>query len=146
MADLARTALAALLVLVLLAACAPAARPGSLQPTLAMQDHEGFAVAVQNGIPVPTFDRQPRRQIDLGGPWRVQRAQMSADLSLTERSASLEAILREADDRQATDYDDSHWAQLDVPGALNLPPNGDEIGGWYRRSFYVSQTWEGLAA
>lgn len=143
---MARVALAALLVLVPLAACAPAARPGSLEPTLVMEDHEGFAVAAQNGIPVPTFDRQPRRQIDLGGPWRVQRARLSADLSLTDRSASLEAILREADGRQAADHDDSHWAQLDVPGALNRPPYGDEIGGWYRRSFYVSSTWEGLAA
>jgi beta-glucuronidase len=141
-----RAALAALLVLVPLSACAPAARPGSLQPTLVMEDHEGFAVAAQNGIPVPTFDRQPRRQIDLGGTWRVQRARLSADLSLTDRSASLDAILQEAGGRQAAAYDDSRWAALDVPGALNLPPDGDEIGGWYRRSFYVSGTWEGLAA
>jgi beta-glucuronidase len=111
-----------------------------------MEDHDGFAVAVQNGIPVPTFDRQPRRQIDLGGRWRVQRAQLSADLSLTDRSASLEAIVREADGRHAVDFDDSRWTGLDVPGALNRPPDGEEIGGWYRRSFYVSGTWDGLAA
>ena len=63
---------------------------------LVMEEREGFGVAVQNGIPVPTFDRQARREIDLSGRWRVQRLRLSADLSLTDRDASLEDILREA--------------------------------------------------
>ena len=128
------------------ASCAPAARPGSLAPTLEMDDRGGVPVAIQNGIPVPTFDRQARRQIELSGPWRVQRAELDADLSLTDRAASLDAILREADGRERPDYDDRMWAELEVPGALNTPPDGDAIGGWYRRSFYVPATWQGEAA
>ena len=46
---------------------------------------------------------QARRQIDLSGPWRVQRAELDADLSLTDRDASLDGILREADLRNVTD-------------------------------------------
>jgi beta-glucuronidase len=142
----ARRAAAALIALAVAAAgCAPAARPGSLAPTLTVGDVDGSDVAFQNGIPVPTFDRQARRQIDLSGPWRVQRAEMDADLSLTARDASLDGILREANGREQPDHDDQGWIELDVPGALNRPPDGDEIGGWYRRSFSVSSTWEGLA-
>jgi hypothetical protein len=110
-----------------------------------MEDLAGSEVAVQNGIPVPTFDRQARRQIELSGSWRVQRSQMDAGLSLTDRAASLEGLLLEADGRERPEYDDRGWIDLEVPGALNLPPDGEEIGGWYRRDFYVSSTWEGLA-
>jgi beta-glucuronidase len=143
---LARRAAATLITLALAAVgCAPAARPGSLAPTLTMSDLGGVDVAVQNGIPVPTFDRQARPHIDLSGPWRVQRAELDADLSLTDRAASLDGILREADGRERPDYDDQGWIELEVPGALNAPPDGDEIGGWYRRSFSVSSAWQGLA-
>ena len=142
----ARRAAAGLIALALGAAgCAPAPRAGSLAPTLVMADVGGSNVAVQNGIPVPTFDRQARRQIDLSGHWRVQRAELDADLSLTDRDASLEGILREADGRNLPDYDDRAWVEIEVPGAMNTPPDGDEIGGWYRRTFFVSSTWAGLA-
>ncbi len=100
---------------------------------------------MQNGIPVPTFERQARRQLELGGAWRVQRVDLSDELSLTDRSQSLDGIVAEAGGREQPDYDDASWGELEVPGTLNRPPDGDETDGWYRRSFYVSQRWQGLA-
>ena len=67
------TLLGALLVTLAIPACAPAPRPGSLAPTLAMIETAGGAlVAMQNGMPVPTFDPQPGRAMSLDGRWRVQ--------------------------------------------------------------------------
>jgi beta-glucuronidase len=129
-----------------LAGCAPAARPGSLPATLTMADVGGAPVAVQNGIPVPTFEAQARRRVDLSGPWRVERAQLDSNLSLTDRDRSLEAIVAEAGGREAPAYDDGGWGLEEVPGALNLPPDDGEVSGWYRRSFYVPRTWEGASA
>lgn len=111
-----------------------------------MEEHAGAEVAIQNGIPVPTFDRQLRRQIELAGPWRVQRTDVSTELSLTAREASLEEIVAEAAGREQPVFDDSAWGELDVPGSLNMPPDGDEIDGWYRRDFFVPDGWEGLGA
>ncbi|HSM38830.1 MAG TPA: glycoside hydrolase family 2 TIM barrel-domain containing protein [Candidatus Limnocylindrales bacterium] len=129
-----------------LAGCAPVAHPGSLPATLQMQDVAGQSVAMQNGIPVPTFDRQARRQLELSGTWRVQLARLSAELSLTDRGQALDAIVAEAGGREQLGYNDAGWAETRVPGALNRPPAGTEIGGWYRRSFYVSTTWRGMAS
>lgn len=138
--------LAATLLITALAACVPAAHPGSLPATLQLAEVGGLSVAMQNGIPVPTFDRQARRQIELSGSWRAQPARLDHDLSLTDRRHALDAIVAEAGGRQQPGYDDGGWAETPVPGALNHPPAGDEIGGWYRRSFYVSSTWSGMAA
>lgn len=90
--DTARPVVAAAIVLVvmlpLVVACTPSARPGSLQPTLTTEDHGGVRIAMQNGIPVPTFEPQERRQIRLNGEWRVQTVPLSTDLSLTDRATS----------------------------------------------------------
>jgi len=136
---------AVLLATACLTACAPAAHPGSLPATLSMGEAGGLQVAVQNGIPVPTFERQQRRQLELSGTWRVQRLDLSDDLSLTDRAQSLDGILAEAAGREQPGYDDAGWGEIQVPGALNQPPDGDEIDGWYRRSAYVSARWAGLA-
>lgn len=53
---------AALLAAGALAGCAPAIDPGTLAPTLTVEDRADGSVAVQNGIPVPSFEWQPRRR------------------------------------------------------------------------------------
>ncbi len=110
-----------------------------------MEQPGGLPVAMQNGIPVPTFERQARRQLELSGTWRVQRVDLSDELSLTDRSQSLGAIVAEAGGREQPAYDDASWGELEVPGTLNRPPDGDETDGWYRRSIYVSRRWQGMA-
>ena len=54
-----------------LASCVPAREPGTLAPTLEMREVNGRSVAMQNGIPVPTHDWQPRPRIELDGSWRL---------------------------------------------------------------------------
>ncbi|HET6381568.1 MAG TPA: glycoside hydrolase family 2 TIM barrel-domain containing protein [candidate division Zixibacteria bacterium] len=137
--------LAALLLITPLAACVPRGTRGSLAPTLELRDVGGARVAFQNGIPVPTFDPQPRPRIPLIGRWRVDRERFRSDLSLTARPQALEAILAEAEGREQPDYDDGDWEQLTVPGTLNPAPQR-EIGAWYRRTFYVPDAWTGGVA
>jgi beta-glucuronidase len=128
-----------------LVACAPAVHAGSLPPTLQMQEVDGGSVAIQNGIPVPTFEYQPRPRIDLGGDWKVEREQFDADLSLTDRSDALDRIVELARGRERPGFDDSSWQRLAVPGTLNPPPDARQVGAWYRRGFDVPDAWAGLA-
>jgi beta-galactosidase len=125
----------------MLGGCLPAARAGSLPATLSMVEVPGGSVAVQNGIAVPTFDAQPRDRIDLSGAWRVEPQVLDSDLSLTDRGSALDGIEAEAAGRQLQDFDDGAWDVTSVPGTLNPPPKGVEIGGWYRRAFTVPDSW-----
>ena len=104
------------LLAVMLNGCLPAGTAGTLAPTLAMMDVAGLEVAMQNGIPVPTFDWQPRPRIDLDGAWRVQRAELDPELTMTARDASLAAIEDEAGERYLPGFDDAAWESITVPG------------------------------
>ncbi len=128
-----------------LVACAPEPQPGSLPPTLSLQDATGGTVAMQNGIPVPTFDWQPRARLNLDGTWQVETAAFDADLSLTDRDEALPTIVDQADGRTEPGYDAAGWRQMEVPGTLNPPPHRIEVGGWYRRAFSAPQRWAGQA-
>ena len=122
-------------------ACVPAADAGTLPPTLSIASVRGGDVAMQNGMPVPTFAFQPRSRVDLDGEWRVERRDFDTDLSLTQRSASLDRIVAEAAGRAQPGYDDSAWQVVPVPGELNPPPDRTETGGWYRRSIRLPGPW-----
>ncbi|MGH2428975.1 MAG: glycoside hydrolase family 2 protein [Candidatus Limnocylindria bacterium] len=126
-------------------ACAPRIEPGSLPPTLVMATAEGRGLALQNGIPVPTFEWQPRPRIELDGGWRVDPQPLDADLSLTERARALGLIEAEGEGRHAANHPDESWARIEVPGTHNPPPDGREIGAWYRRAFTVPRSWTGQA-
>jgi beta-galactosidase len=126
------------------AACLPVIRSGSLPPTLTVDS--GSGVAVQNGMPVPTFEFQPRPRIDLTGRWRVERMELDNELSLTDRESALSAIEEDGGGRHLPDYDDAGWERIAVPGTLNAPPDEPEIGGWYRRTFNVPARWIGRVA
>lgn len=132
-----------LIPVVALGACLPAAQPATLKPTLAIIDAEGHSVAMQNGLPVPSFDWQPRPRLDLDGVWRVERTPLDADLTMTDRGSSLAAIEVEAQGRHAEGYDDAGWSRLRVPGTMNPPPDGEEGGAWYRRRFEAPSSWSG---
>ena len=137
------TAAAIIVAAATIVGCLPASTVATLAPTLTIEDAGGVAIAVQNGIPVPTFDWQPRPRIDLAGAWRVERATLDPELTLGSRDASLEAIEAEAAGRQLPEHDDAGWEQLAVPGTLNEPPDGDEGGAWYRHRFAVPADWGG---
>jgi hypothetical protein len=135
---------AALLVLIgTLAACLPSGTPGSLAPTLGIEDMDGLEVATQNGIPVPGFGWQPRPRIELDGAWHVERAALDERLTMGDRADGATALEAEADGRQGVAYDHGAWERLEVPGTTNPPPDGEEGGAWYRRSFEVPASWAG---
>jgi beta-galactosidase/beta-glucuronidase len=138
---IARLALAALAVV--LNGCVPATDAGTIQPTLSMVGVRGGQIALQNGIPVPTFAYQPRDRIELDGRWRVERRDFDSDVSLTPRTASLPRIVADAAGREKPEFDDAAWTTVDVPGELNPPPDRTETGGWYRRAFDLPGDWAG---
>lgn len=139
-----RASLAAGLALLLapaLAGCIPRTTVGSLGPSLRFVDTAGGRVPVEHGIVVPTFEVQPRPRIDLDGPWRVETRSLDDDLSLTDRSASLRPIVREAAGREDVAFDDSAWTTLPVPGTISPPPRAAVTGAWYRRHVTVPAEW-----
>ena len=135
------TALASVLFAATISGCLPLGSIGTLSPTLTIADEGGAAVPMQNGMPVPTFGWQPRPRIDLDGEWRVERMPLDEALTMASRETGLPAIEEEADGRQSPDHDDAGWDPLAVPGTLNQPPDGEEGGAWYRRSFAVPRSW-----
>lgn len=137
---------AALLLLPLLtAACAPSGSIATLRPTLRLQKVNGTWIGFQNGLPVPTFDPQPRLRLDLGGAWRVDQRELDTDLTLTDRARSLSRIVQAAGGRQDPGFDDSGWPTETLPGAARPPQRAQTGSGWYRRSFTVPPDWTGLA-
>ena len=80
-----------LLLLLLGSACTvvPSGGKANLHSTLTLEDEPGGVVAFQSGQPVPAFDRQPREQVDLDGPWRFEAASVDTSRSLTDRKDSL---------------------------------------------------------
>ncbi len=144
----AATLVLCLAVLLLGAACSlvPSAGSADLKPNLSFQDEPGGPVAFETGQPVPTFDRQPRLQLDLDGPWRFDAQALDTSLSLTDRKSSLPRITSDMGDRGARVFDDSQWPALDVPGTFNPPPNRSATGGYYRRDFVVPASWTGKYA
>ena len=139
---------AALMMLVAagtLAGCLPSGPAGTLPPTLSVDDVDGRQVAFQNGIPVPSFDWQPRPRIDLVDGWRVKIAPLDPELTMRDRTVSLADLEAEAAGRQLPDHDDAAWTPIDVPGTTNPPPSSPESGSWYRIRFDVPLDWSGRA-
>jgi beta-glucuronidase len=128
-----------------LVACVPSASSGTLPPTLTIEEAGGLPVAMQNGIPVPTFDWQPRPRIDLDGVWRVERVDMDEELTMGDRQSTLASIEAAAGGRHRPDHPDHGWRTLAVPGTTNPPPDGEEGGAWYRRRVDVPADWAGRA-
>ncbi|MBW3613601.1 MAG: beta galactosidase jelly roll domain-containing protein, partial [Chloroflexi bacterium] len=136
---------AMLAVAVMVTGCLPAATVGDLAPTLSLDERAGVAVAMQNGIPVPSFGWQPRARIELDGLWQVERVALDPDLTMGDRDETLAAIEDEASGRHRADHPDEAWERLGVPGTTNSPPDGEEVGAWYRRAFTVPADWAGQA-
>ena len=117
-----------------------------LRPTLAFRDVSGGPVAFESGQPVPTFDRQPRMQIDLDGKWRYEPQPLDTELSLSDRRTSLGALTAELGNRAGAEYDDAEWPGIDVPGTFNPPPDRETRGAYYRLQFFVPPVWAGSFA
>ena len=133
------------------------AQTATLAPTFSLPNpiSGGLNIPYQNGIPVPTFEKQSTRlTIDLAGVWKKQRFAANHNLSLSKRdSAGIAAVETEAAGRQLSNFDDSGWQTKNLPGVENAlteatAPNGlyPEIyndGIWYRRTFDVDASNNG---
>ena len=130
---------------------------GNLAPTLYFKNElvQGGAttpVAWQSGLPVPSFDPQNRKRINLAGTWKKMRVDVDPCLSLTPRNPSgLSLLEAESGGKQLPTYDDSSWATKELPMVENEMPKipGDihgpekyEAGVWYRRQFFVPDDWK----
>jgi beta-glucuronidase len=103
-------------------------------------------VAFESGQPVPTFDRQPRTEVDLDGAWRFDPQKVDTSLSLLDRKSSIRDLTAELGPRAGLLYDDTGWSAIDVPGTFNPPPDHRITGGYYRREFFVPLEWGGKFA
>ena len=125
------------------------AQTATLEPTLSLIDIAGVKVPYQNGMPVPSFEKQNTRTIiDLSGEWKKQRFAADDNLTMSKRDASgITALETEANGRQLSSYDDSNWEIKNLPGVENAlteatAPNGAypefyNDGIWYRKSFNI---------
>ncbi|MGC8595565.1 MAG: glycoside hydrolase family 2 TIM barrel-domain containing protein [Candidatus Kryptoniota bacterium] len=104
----------------------------------------------QNGMPVPTFEKQDRPIIDLRGVWKKLRFNADHNISLSARdSAGYSNLLQESNGRFLTNYDDSSWESKMIPSVENVMypfpkvPEYYENGVWYRRQFSVPDSFRG---
>lgn len=125
----------------------------SLPMTLDLDWVEGNPVPFQSGRPMIGFDPQDRPTLDLSGTWKKLRFQVNHDFSLTNRDAAwLTQVEMETGGATQPDFDDSTWADHEIPGVENqMPaapedPVGVEVysrGIYYRRHISVPSGWNG---
>jgi len=123
------------------------AQIATLDATLKMQQVNGIYIPFQNGIPVPSFEKQNRQIIDLKGTWRKQRFTADDNITLARRDSSgYQNLTIEAQDRQLSSYDDSEWETKQIPGVENqmnpypTVPEYYEDGVWYRKTINISDS------
>ncbi|MCX6151244.1 MAG: T9SS type A sorting domain-containing protein [Ignavibacteriales bacterium] len=123
---------------------------GTLKPTLSLPISDGVFVPYQNGMPVPSFEKQDRQIIDLRGIWKKQRFTANHDFSLAERNTDgYNNIVTEAQDRFTAAYDDNTWEDKNIPGVENTMyafpkvPEYYQDGVWYRYKFNLSDSVNG---
>ncbi|MFA6456369.1 MAG: glycoside hydrolase family 2 TIM barrel-domain containing protein [Bacteroidota bacterium] len=119
----------------------------TLKNTLTIETVSSISVPYQNGIPVPSFEKQQRVTRSLAGSWKKNRFSANHDLTLLKRdSAGYAQLLAEAADRQSPYFDDSSWPLHTIPGvenkmnAIEKTPEYYENGVWYRTSFTVADS------
>jgi beta-glucuronidase len=116
----------------------------TLETSLVLEQVDGITIPFQNGIPLPSFEKQNREIIDLTGTWKKERRPADNNISLSKRDASGYAnLVSESGGRYLHGYDDSGWETKNIPGVENQMypyPTIPEFfynGVWYRRNFNV---------
>ncbi|MEM2878176.1 MAG: glycoside hydrolase family 2 TIM barrel-domain containing protein [Candidatus Hadarchaeales archaeon] len=109
----------------------------TLSPSLELRSVDGVDVPFQNGVPFPSFERQPTRlNRDLSGLWKfksIPSTSLEIEKSLRERSSVLSLL--EEDGYHRENFDDSSWNTRSLPfseNPLDIPV--DENVYWYRRT------------
>ncbi len=148
-----RQSISLISVLILTVCVSSYAQYPTLDSTLLMLRVGGIAVPYQNGIPVPSFEKQLRPTISLGGLWKKFRFPANHTISMYNRASSgLALVTNEAANRFAVGFDDSQWEYRTLPGVENKlnanekTPEYYQDGVWYRRTFSVADTLKGKKA
>jgi Glycosyl hydrolases family 2, TIM barrel domain/Glycosyl hydrolases family 2, sugar binding domain/Glycosyl hydrolases family 2 len=133
-----------LLLLTALSAGPAAAQIAALPATFEVRTVNGLAVPFQNGMPVPTIEKQRRPIVDLRGIWRRERFTSDHVISLGLRdSAGYAALTAASGNRMAPGFIDAAWPAKNLPSVENTlngldnRPEDYEDGVWYRRAFTV---------
>jgi beta-glucuronidase len=119
----------------------------TLEKTLFLTEVNGEIIPFQNGIPLPSFEKQNRSTINLAGEWRKKRFNANHDITLQNRiSGGYQQIINESPDYHLISYDDSSWDLKQIPSVENqiyaFPkvPEYYENGVWYRYKFNVNDS------
>ncbi len=122
----------------------------SLEATLVLKKVDNITIPFQNGIPLPTFEKQNRYIINLSGNWKKQRFNANDNITLSKRDATgYQNLINEASGRHMPNFDDSQWLDKLIPSVENqikpFPqvPEYYQDGVWYRKSFFVDSSLSG---
>jgi len=120
------------------------AQTATLKATLSLKNVDGISIPYQNGIPLPTFEKQNRAIINLSGEWKKERVAATDNISLAERNTEgFTNLLVESADREFNNYDDSAWEIKSLPAVENqiypfpTVPEYYEDGVWYRKKIQI---------
>ncbi|HZW38747.1 MAG TPA: glycoside hydrolase family 2 TIM barrel-domain containing protein [Ignavibacteriaceae bacterium] len=117
---------------------------------MSLKNINGINIPYQNGIPVPSFEKQSRQIINLKGVWKKQRFASNENYTLAKRdSIGYANILSEAAGRQSESFNDGTWQSKNIPSVENTinsyptVPEFYEDGVWYRYKFNVADSLNG---
>lgn len=112
------------------------AQIASLEATLTLKQIDGVTIPFQNGIPLPTFEKQNRYIINLGGNWKKERFKANDNITLAKRDATgYQNLINEAANRHLPDYDDSQWQDKLIPSVENQMNPFPQVPEYYPRKF-----------
>ncbi|MEO8398640.1 MAG: sugar-binding domain-containing protein, partial [Ignavibacteriaceae bacterium] len=125
----------------------------TLEATLKIENVDGITVPYQGGIPLPSFEKQNHKIINLAGSWKKQRAAADDNITLAKRdSIGYANLISESAGRSLSNYDDAAWEEKTLPAVENEMhtfPTVPELfndGVWYRKNFEVDASDSGKFA
>jgi len=129
------------------------AQTATLETSLKLQQVDGVIIPFQNGIPLPSFEKQNRKILNLEGTWKKERRPADNNITLSKRdSTGYTNLIAESGGRYSAGYADSGWEMKNIPGVENemFPyptiPEYFYDGVWYRRTFQVDAADSGKFA
>jgi len=116
----------------------------TLDATMSLKVVDGVKVPYQNGMVVPSFEKQDRTILNLAGEWKKQRFSANDAITLGKRDAAgYQNLITEAANRYLASYDDTGWETKILPAVENTmntypaTPEYYQDGVWYRKNFTV---------
>jgi beta-galactosidase len=126
------------------------AQTATLDATFSLQEVDGVKIPYQNGMVVPSFEKQDRTILNLAGEWKKQRFSADDAITLSKRDVTgYQNLITEAANRYLVSYDDSGWETKILPSVENTmntypaTPEFYQDGVWYRKNFTIDAAHSG---